>query len=68
MVHIQAHSASIKNNPSLLDLCYLNVLKLTTPLLTLLNLFKLKYWGNVSPESRINSRDRDVQRVFGPGF
>lgn len=46
MVHIKAHSASTKNNPSLLDLCYLNVLKLTTPLLTLLNLFKLEYWGN----------------------
>ena len=40
MVHIKAHSVSTKNNPSLIDLCYPNVLKLTTPLLTLLNLFK----------------------------
>ena len=27
MVHVEDHSASTKNNPSLLDLCYPNVLK-----------------------------------------
>ena len=27
MVHVKAHSASTKNNASLLDLCYPNVLK-----------------------------------------
>ena len=27
MVHVKAHSASTKNNPSLLDFCYSDVLK-----------------------------------------